>query len=186
MEEIDRKSVDKSGWSRGPWDDEPDRVDFEHAGLPCLLLRNRHGNWCGYAAVAPGHPWHGVDYNGCFDPKRHVDAEEHGWKCDARPESVIEVHGGLTYADRCGGSICHVPKPGEPADVWWFGFDCGHAWDIQPGLDAESAKLGLPRSHYFDEHYRDVAYVRRETEKLAEQLARVGTGLEPEKNEAPK
>ena len=27
--------VDRSGWGRGPWDNEPeDRIDFEHAGLP--------------------------------------------------------------------------------------------------------------------------------------------------------
>lgn len=25
----------------GPWDDEPDRVEFQHVGFPCLILRNR-------------------------------------------------------------------------------------------------------------------------------------------------
>ena len=44
-----------AAWGQGPWDDEPDRVDFEHAGFPCLLLRNpRLGQWCGYVAVPPG------------------------------------------------------------------------------------------------------------------------------------
>lgn len=95
-EQPDGLVYDKSDWGAGPWQDEPDRVEWDHAGLPCLAARSpTGGNWCGYAAVPPGHPLHGQDYNA-------VD---------------VDVHGGLTYADRCGGHICHVPKPGEPEDV---------------------------------------------------------------------
>jgi hypothetical protein len=137
-------SVDRSGWPAGPWDDEPDRVEFEHAGLPCLLNRGGDGAWCGYAAVPPGHPLHGQGYD----------------------VPAVEVHGGLTYANECAGAICHVPKPGEPDDVWWFGFDCAHAWDLTP----ETVRYGgcLP-----DAVYRTMAYARRATERLAEQLAAV-------------
>ena len=129
-------TIDRSTWGRGPWDAEPDRVEFEHAGLPCLLRRNRSGVWCGYAAVPPDHPWHGTHYD----------------------EVPVDVHGGLTYADACQGSICHVPKPGEPDNVWWFGFDCANLGDLVPGLWA-------------DGDYRDMAYVRTETTRLAQQLA---------------
>jgi hypothetical protein len=136
----------KAGWPAGPWTDEPDRVEFEHAGLPCLILRNRMGTLCGYAAVAPGHPWHGKRY----------DADE----------VDVDVHGGLTYSDKCRDQICHVAKPGESDDVYWFGFDCGHAWDITPAM--------LVYHEPFEgEVYRDIAYVRREVESLAEQLSRV-------------
>ncbi len=38
------RAIDRSGWGRGPWDAEPDRVEFEHTGLPCLLRRNRSGH----------------------------------------------------------------------------------------------------------------------------------------------
>jgi hypothetical protein len=131
--------VDRSGWPAGPWDGEPDRVEFEHAGLPCLLNRSHLGAWCGYAAVSPGHALHGKSYEA--------------------PD--VDVHGGLTYADACFGPICHVPKPGEPDDVWWFGFDCAHGGDSVPSW---------PRG-VFAGTYRDLAYVRRETEQLAEQLA---------------
>lgn len=57
--------IDEPDWRavEGPWKGEPDRVDFEHAGLPCLLKRSEDmGNWCGYVAVPPGHPLHGKDY----------------------------------------------------------------------------------------------------------------------------
>jgi hypothetical protein len=137
--------VDRTGWASGPWDAEPDRVDFRHAKLPCLLLRNnRGGNWCGYVGVPATHPDYGRHYN-------DVD---------------VECHGGLTYADACDGSrICHVPQPGEPDDAWWFGFDCHHAFDVAPGFDARYDY------HIPGQEYRTEAYARRETERLAEQLA---------------
>lgn len=139
--------VDKSAWPAGPWRKEPDRVSFEHAGLPCLLRRQMSsGHWCGYVAVPPGHPLHGKPYD---------DA-------DAR------VHGGLTYSDECMGDpetgICHVPKPGEPDNVWWFGFDCAHYGD--KSYFAEEVC-----SHFFEGDYWDVDMVMHETRQLAEQLA---------------
>jgi hypothetical protein len=62
-----------------------------------------------------------------------------------------------------------VPKPGEPADVWWLGFDCGHAFDLAPGL---AAMLGrAAREAMMRDTYRTLAYVRAEVEGLAEQAA---------------
>jgi hypothetical protein len=94
----------------GPWDQEPDRDLWKHAGLACLVNRGPMGAWCGYVAVPPGHPAHRKHYN----------------------EVDVEVHGGLTYSEECQGVICHTPKPGEPDDVWWLGFDCGHTRKQRP------------------------------------------------------
>jgi hypothetical protein len=108
----------------GPWRDEPDRLEWRDSatGLPCLIKRGPLGQWCGYVAVAPGHPLHGVDTG-------------------AMPSEVdLATHGGaVTYAGPCqegaeGVGICHVPRPGEPADVWWIGYDCMHAWDLVPAM----------------------------------------------------
>ncbi len=151
-EHHDAEPIDKSEWGDGPWQTEPDRVEWEHAGLPCLAIRNEaFGNWCGYAAVPPGHALHGQSYN-------DVD---------------VEAHGGLTYASACSGHICHVPKPGEPDDVWWFGFDCGHAWDVAPGMEARSRAFGYAPMFTADREssYKTLAYVQAETNRLAEQLA---------------
>lgn len=71
----------------------------------------------------------------CLDYGRAEDQ-----RCKA-PQDLIEVHGGLTFADACheGGHICH-PKDGVAHEkVWWFGFDCGHYMDYSPGL-----RLSLP------------------------------------------
>jgi hypothetical protein len=152
--------IDKSQWGPGPWQTEPDRVEWEHAGLPCLAVRNHFGTWCGYAAVPPGHPLHGQTYH-------DVD---------------VYVHGGVTYTNRCAGHICHVPKPGEPDDVWWFGFDTGHSGDYSPSMESYQRRFGMVGSPYdhdaavaaHDWHrpvYRTLTYVFVEVLHLAEQLA---------------
>lgn len=161
------RTVGKSDWQRGPWDDEPDKVQWrdEATGLPCLIHRSPLGFLCGYVGVAPGHRWHGVDY------------------CDGRLVR-IRVHGGLTYSASCQHGdgpetgICHVPEPGEPDDVWWFGFDCGHYGDFTDMSDQVSAwRLSLlaTRSPLDTGSpggiYRDVAYVKAECAALAAQLA---------------
>lgn len=151
---MDEFATDKAGWGVGPWLDEPDRVVWEHAGLPCLVRRSRFGgNWCGYVAVPPQHPFHG---------KPHDDVD-----------SALDVHGGLTYANACSGEICHVPKPGEPDDVWWFGFDCGHAFDVLPAMNARERERGYPSLAFPEASYKDLDYVRAETNQLAEQIARM-------------
>lgn len=138
----------KSEWGDGPWQSEPDRVDFRFAGFPCLALRNHHGTWCGYVGVPPGHPAYGKDYDS-------VD---------------VEVHGGLSYARKCHPPICHVPKPDEPDDVYWLGFDCGHAWDLSPGCNATLRIHGIREEPRDYEIYRDLEYVQNEIRSLAAQL----------------
>lgn len=144
-EQLAACRADRSHWSQGPWDTEPDRVDFRHAGFACFLLRNHHGAWCGYVGVPSTHPAHGKNYD-------DVD---------------VQCHGGLTYSAACDGErICHMPQPGEPDDLWWFGFDCWHFRDASP-LRIESL---ASRCDFPGRSYRTLAYARGETESLAMQL----------------
>ncbi len=130
----------------GPWTNEPDRVEWRHKGVPCLMRRGTSGGWCGYAATPPGHPWHGVDF----------------W--DLRG---VEVHGGPTYSSKCAGEICHVPAAGESDDVWWIGFDSAHDGDLVPTWER------IPGMGCFGGVYRTADYVKNEVERLAEQLLAV-------------
>ena len=155
--------IDKSLWGEGPWQHEPDRAEWEHAGLPCLAIRHPHsGHWCGYAAVPPQHPYHGR----------------------GQEEVDVDVHGGLTYAKACHADVCHVPKPGEPDNVWWFGFDCAHAGDLAcimlyqlkagtgypwPEKPYDHA-VALAADDYRVDCYRTLDYVVVQTNYLAEQL----------------
>jgi hypothetical protein len=45
METRDFEPVDRTGWPPGPWDDEPDRIEWidEATGQPCLMRRNGFG-----------------------------------------------------------------------------------------------------------------------------------------------
>jgi hypothetical protein len=96
-------------------------------------------------------------------------------------EANIEAGCNLNYGAPCGGDICHVPEPGDPDDVWWFGFDCAHAFDISPGRDAflrsEGVELPARIGRLLGmQTYRALPYVRRTVEQLAEQLAAMGAG----------
>lgn len=148
--------VDRSTWKPGPWDGEPDHVEFRAHGLPCIIHRNHFGVWCGYVGVPPGHPWHGMEY-------------------DSVP---AEAHGGLTYASGCAGDICHVPEPGEADAVWWLGFDCNHYNDARPvkyppeiAAAFEAAGEYAALMEFRGGVYRTVEYVREETTRLAAQAA---------------
>jgi len=130
----------------GPWHAEPDHDEFRsESGRPCIIHRNGLGAWCGYVGVAPGHPWHGKDYD----------------------DVSAEVHGGLTYADRCQGSICHIAQPGESDDVWWVGFDCIHSGDLSLSDVADGRVDGV--RYGWRESYKTASYVRAETLSLAAQ-----------------
>lgn len=140
-------------YGEGPWLDEPDRVEFRVHGLPCLIRRHTDlGFLCGYVAVPPGHPLHGTQ---CETANQLVRLRAHGASVD--------------YSKPCEDDVCHVPRPGESDDVWWFGFHCGHGWDYTPGFGAWFKTQPGDRMDY-----RDIAYVRGEVERLALQLAAAG------------
>jgi hypothetical protein len=174
MSERSYTSMDKTDWGDGPWNDEPDKLQWidDATGLDCLIVRNRLGALCGYVGVPSKHPWHGIGYSSSPSGK---DDDLYADDC---PEVVVSVHGGLTYSDRCeedapeDSGICHVPGLGRPADVWWFGFDCAHFGDIAPGMIARERKMGFPAPPDGGV-YKTVDYVRAEVAHLARQLATV-------------
>ena len=153
------KEEKRTRWGDGPWVDEPDRVEWRAHGFPVLIRRGGFGILCGYVAVPPGHPWHGLAID---DLSRHVHA-----------------HGGINYAAPCqGDDVCHVPDAGESDHIWWVGFDCGHGFDLIPEIhkllpDLES-HTGVDPA--FAVRYRDLAYVKAEAEALALQASIAGGG----------
>jgi hypothetical protein len=140
-EHIEPIEYHKETWANGPWMEEPDRKQWQHAGYACLIVRNHMGALCGYVGI----------------PEDHPDFEADCMNVD------IKAHGGVNYCGHCFGPICHVPEPGMPDNVWWFGFDCGHGYDFLP---AHERILKVLSSGV----YRDIAYVTQEVERLADQL----------------
>lgn len=171
----------------GPWSDEPDKVAWVDpmSGLPCIIRRKPvSGVLGGYVAVPPDHPLF-------------------GWEPEATIGLGMRVHGGvMSYAASCERtapeevSICHVlthPIPEErlytndaarrlePArqdDAWWFGFECGQEFDVQPGVGRNYAHPG-PLDGVNRREYRDMGYVYRECVGLAAQMKAIGEGRDP-------
>lgn len=139
--------VDRTGWLKGQWDNEPDKLLWKHEGFDCMIVRNSLGNLCGYVGVTESHPWFGKDYS-------DVDAD---------------AHGGLTYADYCQGHVCH---PG-PEKTYWLGFDCAHSGDLVPGMekygDRPPSLAGTGQGSYGT--YKDVSFVKTVVNRLAEQAS---------------
>jgi hypothetical protein len=171
-EKFDKKGMNAGGreiydyWKLpGPWCSEYDKKQWidPKTGLPCLVVRNDMGALCGYVGVPRGHPWYEKGYDS-IDP-------------------YPSVHGGLTYASRCYGKICHEVEPGEPDDVWWLGFDCAHAGDVTPAIAmicGEDSAVGkafgaiskaMSAWRRNGDEYRDVGYVEKEVADLALQAA---------------
>jgi len=127
------------------WLDEPNRDEFEHAGLKCLILRHHElGQLCGYVGVSKGHPCYGKDYELMpYD--------------DLFP---VKVHGGLTFSRVGDGDTWQK-------EYWWLGFDCAHAWDLVPYMTSLMSDLRALMSST----YKNFRYVREEIEKLADQVA---------------
>ncbi|GBQ39043.1 hypothetical protein [Komagataeibacter europaeus] len=157
MQTREYHTVDKQPFGPGPWDNEPDKTQWQDkaTGLPCLIKRNPElGILCGYVGIPPQHPLYGLTY-------------------DDMPDAVHEAaHGGLTFTGGCSHgdeatSICHIPDDGEPDTVWWLGFDCGHWGDLKPVF--AQMKRHSPRGDY-----RDRAYVEGVCARMAQVLQQMG------------
>lgn len=140
--------IDKSEWERGPWDEEPDRLEFTDpdTGLPCLIVRGPVGPLCGYVGVPAGHPWYGKDYDSI--------------------EPYPDVHGGLTYSGKCHYPICHEADE----EVWWVGFDCGHLGDYTDMKIYAYMPEELRSRRHKQDVYRNIEYVKNEVARLAKQV----------------
>ncbi|QDU64336.1 hypothetical protein Pan216_52260 [Planctomycetes bacterium Pan216] len=86
--------------------------DFYYSGLPCVMIKQRLGYFCGYVGVPSGHPLAGKDPK---DPEL----------------AALDVHGGVSCA---GPELCgHA----EDAADWWIGFNCCHDGDLVPSMPCQ-------------------------------------------------
>ena len=137
--------------------------------MDCLIVRAfSHGGLCGYVGVPASSVLHGKEYG--------------------EIEGDFEVHGGLTFSDKCdpkedpSTGICHT---GDVANkcVWWLGFDCSHSDDISPsyynffkerGLQHDSVSMESHKLLNMGEWrtYKNLDYVIKEVESLADQISK--------------
>jgi len=88
------------------WLSEPNRLEFEHAGLRCLILRDKFLFLGGYVGLPPEHPYF----------------EKHFRDMD------VKAHGGLTFSGRGDGER-------RTKGLWWVGFYCDRPGDRVPSRE---------------------------------------------------
>lgn len=148
------------------------------AGFRAVVIMATTGHHCGYVAVPKEHPLFGKDYGDACDCLTFPSEEGMGKRgvipmfCsngESRPDVVFDVHGSLTYSGGNG------EYPVKAPDVWWFGYDCGHAGDAKSEEYIAEMQTKYP-DHAFLYHnyaggvFRDLEYNIAECESLAQQL----------------
>lgn len=137
---------------------------FHSNGFKCVASINVMGVHCGYVGVPKDHVLYGVD---CFSNQ----FRNYGLSC----------HGGITYS----GDANHLNL--EDDELWYIGFDCGHAYDERDFGAAFKAFSGmkeqtnmilsemLNRRHlnHSDWEVRTLDYVLDECKFLARQLKKM-------------
>ena len=151
---------------------------WEHSGLKCVVLMfHTAGHRNGYVGIPKSRPLYGIGYS--EDAECLVKTKEAAMQgpigkrgilsvlCShdkTSPDIVFDVHGGITYAGR-------APRDVEDSDdLWWFGYDCGHAGD---GHAVEF--MGASGKYFQDDTdpVRSLEYCIGECESLADQLMEI-------------
>lgn len=151
------------------------------AGFRAVVTMGDMGHRCGYVGLPVGHPLFGTSYgdeNECLaalpegEPagKRGVIpllCALIGGRVPRSPEMTFDVHGGLTYS----GGRDNYPVT---ADLWWFGYDCGHSGDAPSPEYCQRMRDEYPDNPYMcrkrDGFHRDLDYCIAECESLARQI----------------
>ncbi len=164
-----------------------------------ITLSKRMGHHCGYIAVPPDHPWYGKDYNDVdcdvHGGLTYGEASQYGKEQEkarllgeiadlTTSEEHTDPQTGITFPSMKPLSSLYerklameMEKQGEwrdhpvplPADVWWFGFDCGHIMDRQPGMEKLDAERGWEPIIYPGATWKNRDYVMNEIEGMVRQ-----------------
>ncbi len=134
----------------GEWVEEPDEINFIHAGIKCEVHRVKHeeheGSWfgghlIGYVLLPPNHPWLELDLQ----------------------NMTLQVHGGISEVEKCKEGV-------------WVGFECDKYNDAVPSmlmLRKQVPFLGMLREAMNEEQtYRNINYAVQECKNLIEECMR--------------
>lgn len=150
------------------------------AGFRAVVTMSDMGHRCGYVGLPKEHPLYGAEYS---DPSPALTAPSNDEPVGKRgvitllcvtpermtsPELVFDVHGSLTFSGNGHGRYPVL------SDLWWFGYDCGHAGDGKsPEYLQEMCERypGSPIMWKDDGEFRSLEYCMNECESLARQIA---------------
>src|SRR5690554_6828942 len=120
-------TIDRSKWSKGEWDNEPDFFADFYSDMLIIALRSpAYGHWMGYVLLAN------------FIGDREENKEIEYIKLEESDIDKLDVHGGITFNGDRGlrlfielqqidGSPVSINIESETDSI---GFDCCHAYDL--------------------------------------------------------
>ncbi|MNZ33639.1 hypothetical protein D3C78_509910 [compost metagenome] len=162
-----------------------EKVWQTEAGFKAAVVLVRGQHRCGYVAVGPEHPLHGLSYSESTPYLADVSDEEglgkrspiimfavSGRDSMRSMDIAFDVHGGVTFADTWARPDDGKERETDQLDTgdWWIGFDCAHSGDgSYPPEDEDGNILGYPY-HFSDGPVRELDYVVAECESLAMQI----------------
>lgn len=110
--------------------------DFEYKGYRCVVVFTQLGHRCGYVGLKPNNPLYNIDYDEKVSWLKLKEGEQLGKRSvfalfsdlgdletGVSPGLYFDVHGGITFSENL------EDYPAKHDNLWWLGFDCGHAGD---------------------------------------------------------
>jgi hypothetical protein len=146
-------SRDKKNWGNGPWQNEPDREEFEYRNYRCSIKRHPLGHLCGYVTI-------GAEEVKLLDEDDRED---------------FQVHGGITYnkENKEDGTVTIGFDCAHSSDILPsinscnrnLDIICYHFPDLYYLLKIKEAFL-----LEFKPTYKNIEFVRNELHKLVDQI----------------
>ena len=143
----------KKNFPPGRWNNEPDLCFWENK-LPCLAVRDMSmGIWKGFVGISEEHPFYNLSVEELI-------------KLNEAMDMFFGIHGGITMAGRL------PPKYKEYAkNYWWLGCETSHGNDLMPLLKLDLSDPDMARM-LSNQSYKDIHFIRKETNKLAKYLSK--------------
>lgn len=158
-------------------------AQYVEGDFPCAITKSEAlGTLCGYIGVPKCHPWYGQQYSDLnVDVHGGLTYGDHGTVGHPLTVAYLEKRSAeapllnfyqrLLDAERDNAGKPRDYPHASDLDIWWFGFDCAHLWDLTPGPD--NPKPGTEHLYPLSSEgsYKDEASVRQEIAGLVRQAA---------------
>lgn len=133
---------------------EPDLCVWEHK-LPCLAIRDMSlGIWKGFVAIDNKHPFYGKTVDDLLKLSEGI-------------EIFSSVYGGMSGAGRLPAKYKEFAK-----GHWWIGVETSHGGDFMPLLKLDNSDPDMAKMTS-NQTYKDLRFIRREVNKLADLIAKI-------------
>lgn len=146
--------LNKKHFPPGKWKNEPDICSWTKYDLSCLAIRDMSlGTWKGFVGIGIAHPLYFMDLESILKEPQMIDA-------------FLAIYGGISSAGKLPS------KYKDYADnLWWIGCETSHGGDYMPLLKIDTSDLDMAKM-LSGQTYKDLVFIRNETNKLAKYVSR--------------